>query len=91
MQKVSLLQELSDDQVRLHPWYMNLLSDDKDQGRMLRENAAARIVNEFENLSCLEKRAQRVGYWECLEQARVVQGYVELLEPEKAASLKSEL
>jgi WD40 repeat protein len=92
LQKVSLLQKLSDDQVRLHPlvreYAQRLISEDEVQGKRLRESARARIEKEFEDLSRLEKRAQRVGYWECLEQARIAQSYIELLETEKAITLR---
>src|SRR5205814_1581226 len=81
LQKVSLLQELSYNQVRLHPlvreFAQRLIREDEDQGRSLRENAIKRLVDEFENLNSLELRALRSSYWECLEQIRATCNYAE--------------
>jgi hypothetical protein len=83
LQEVSLVEELSDDQVRLHPlvreFGRRLLTEEHEQGRAFLEGAAERLASEFEDLKRLEQRAQRKDYWKCLEQVRAARGYVELL------------
>ncbi len=92
LQEVSLLEELSDDQVRLHPlireFSRSLTIEDSDRGEKMLEEAARKIVIEFQDLNRLEQRAQHVGYWQCLEQIRAARVYLELLDSKKAVYLK---
>ena len=91
LQGLSLLEELSAGQVRLHPlvheFGRRLVAEDSDKGRTLREEAGERLASEFADLSMLERRALHDGYWRCLEQIRAVREYAELLEANQAKRL----
>jgi WD40 repeat protein len=83
LQELSLIEEFSEDQVQLHPlvraFGQRLLTEEGDKGKVLLEEAGARLVSEFENLNQLERRAQREGYWGCLKQVRTTRKYTEAL------------
>lgn len=83
LQELSLLEELSGEQVRLHPlvreFGRRLVAEEKDKGKSFLENAAERLASEFEDLKGLEQRARRSDYWDCLEQVRAARDYAELL------------
>jgi hypothetical protein len=83
LQELSLLEELSGDQVRLHPlvreFGRRLVAEENDKGKAFLEAAAERLILAFEDLHRLEQRAQRKDYWGCLEQALATRDYVELL------------
>jgi hypothetical protein len=83
LQELSLLEELTGDQVRLHPlvreFGRRLVAEENDQGKASLEVAVERLTLAFEDLHSLEQRAQRNDYWGCLEQVRAARDYVELL------------
>ncbi len=83
LQELSLLEELSGGQVRLHPlvreFGRRLVAEDNDKGKAFLAAAAERVVSAFEDLKSLEHRALVKGYWECLEHVRAARDYVELL------------
>jgi WD40 repeat protein len=79
LQELSLLEELSDQQVRLHPlvraFGQHLLQQETDKGYMLRKQAGQRLVATFCNLTLLEQRARQIGYQACLEQVQSAHNY----------------
>jgi WD40 repeat protein len=83
LQELSLLEELSGDQVRLHPlvreFGRRLIAEENEKGKAFLEAAAERLTVAFEDLHSLEQRARRKDYWGCLEQARAARDYLELL------------
>jgi len=83
LQRLSLVEKLSKDQVQLHPlvraFGQRLVAEDGDKGQVLLHEAAERLTSEFTHLNKLEQRALRGGYSTCLEQVRTVYKYVELL------------
>ena len=83
LQELSLLEELSGDEVRLHPlvreFGRRLVTEENEKGKAFLEAAAERLTSAFENLKRLEQRAQRKDYWGCLEQVLAARDYVELL------------
>jgi hypothetical protein len=83
LQELSLLEELSGDQVRLHPlvreFGRRLLTEENEKGKAFLEAAAERLTSAFENLKKLKQRARSKDYWGCLEQVRSTREYVELL------------
>lgn len=83
LRDVSLLEELTGNQVRLHPlvreFGLLLNAEDRDKDESLREEAGKRLVSELADLNRLEQRALRVGYWQCLEQVQAARDYAELL------------
>jgi hypothetical protein len=89
LQELSLVEELSGEQVRLHPlvreFGRRLVEAEGEQGRALREEAARRLAEACNNLSWLEQRAWREGYWECLEQVRAMRDYAGWLEARSQA------
>ncbi len=91
LQELSLLEELSGEQVRLHPlvreFGRRLVAEENDNGRAFLERAAERLVSEFGDLKSLEQRARRSNYWACLEQVRVARDYLELLGTDHEAHL----
>ncbi len=91
LQELSLLEELSGDQVRLHPlvreFGRRLVAEENEKGKAYLEAAAERLTSEFEDLHRLEQRAQRNDYWGCLEQVRAARDYVELLTIDQAERL----
>ncbi len=78
-----MLEELSGEQVRLHPlvreFGQRLVTEDGERGTALLQEAGERLVAECTNLKRLEQRALRLGYWQCLEQVRAIREYVTLL------------
>ncbi|MEI6046811.1 MAG: NB-ARC domain-containing protein, partial [Chloroflexota bacterium] len=93
LQHLSLLEELAEGQVRLHPlvreFGLHLVSEEPDKGKLLLEEAGKCIATAFENVNGLETRAKREGYWNCLEQAREALEYIWLLDiPEAGERLK---
>lgn len=70
LQELSLLEELSGQQVRLHPlvrvFAQNMLKKPDLHGEELLVEARQRLVN-LCTLSWLEQRARRNGYWRLLE------------------------
>jgi WD40 repeat protein len=83
LQELSLLEELSGDQVRLHPlvreFGRRLVAEENHKGKAFLEAAAERLTSEFEDLNRLEQRARRKDYWGCLEQVRTAMHYLEFL------------
>ncbi|WP_220207248.1 caspase family protein [Reticulibacter mediterranei] len=81
--ELSLLEELSGDQVRLHPLVREfgrlLVIEDIQMGSSILVQAGERLIAEFTDLNRLERRALREGYWRCLEQTRATREYAELL------------
>jgi hypothetical protein len=92
LQELSLLEELSEGQVRLHhlvrAFGRRLVAEDGDTGKMLLQEARERLTSEFANVNELERRALREGYWGCLERVRAAREYGELLLTEKAERLE---
>jgi len=89
LQQLSLLEKLSNEQVRLHPlvreFGRRLVAEEPDKGKILLEETGERLISEFEELNRLERRArQEEGYWGCLEQVRMTREYVELLGTDQA-------
>jgi WD40 repeat protein len=84
LHELSLLEILSGDQIRLHPlireFGQRLITEDGNKAKVLREEAGTRLVRELANLSKLEHRALRVGYWRCLEQVQAAHNYAKRLE-----------
>jgi WD40 repeat protein len=87
LQESSLLEELSEDQVQLHPlvraFGQRLVTEEGNKGKALLEEAGARLISEFENLNQLERRARREGYWGCRKQVRATRKYTEELGTHK--------
>ncbi|MFL5625950.1 MAG: caspase family protein, partial [Ktedonobacteraceae bacterium] len=83
LHELSLLEILSGDQVRLHPlvreFGRRLVVEDGDRGKILLEEAGARLVTELTDLNKLEQRALHMTYWRCLEQVQVAHKYAVLL------------
>ena len=77
--EVSLLELLAEGQVRLHPlvreFARGLVAAWRDQGQGLAALAGERLVAELTNLTRLEQRARREGYWGCLEQVQAAASY----------------
>lgn len=92
LQELSLLEELSEDQVRLHPLVREFgrrsVAEDGDKGKTLLEEVGERLTSEFEDVNKLEQRARKEGYWGCLEQVRAARKYRELLLTDKAERLE---
>jgi WD domain, G-beta repeat len=91
LQKVSLMEVLMGDQVRLHPlvrtFGRGLVAEELDQGKSLLEEAGERLTTECANLKGLENRALRAGYWRCLEQVRAIRLYLEQIAPTRAENV----
>ena len=83
LQESSLLEELSGDQVRLHPlvreFGQRLVAEENDKGKSFLKAAAQRLASEFEDLKTLEQHALRNDFWGCLERVQAARNYVELL------------
>jgi len=79
LQELSLLEELSDQQVRLHPlvraFAQHLLHQEREKDRVLRIRAGQRLIETFCDLTRLELGARRIGYMACLEQVRIARDY----------------
>ena len=77
LQELSLVEDLSEDQVRLHPlvrkFGQSLVEDE------LLAEARERLTDKFANVNKLEQRARKEGYWKCLERVQEVAVYVQLL------------
>jgi WD40 repeat protein len=89
----SLLEKLSDGQVRLHPlireFGQRLIAEEgTDKELILRSEAADYLTREFTDLDRLEQRVKELGYWECLEQVRKAQGYMVLLGASQVEQIK---
>ncbi len=91
LQELSLVEELSEEQVRLHPlvreFGRRLVTADGDKSKTLQEEAGERLVIEFENLSKLEERARREGFWGFMDQVREARAYASLLGTDKVERL----
>jgi hypothetical protein len=83
LQEVNLVEELSTRQLRLHPlvreFAQQLVTEDADGGKSLRDETARRLAHEFDDIERLEQRALREGYWECFNQVKAVREYIQLL------------
>src|SRR5205807_5195245 len=82
--ELSLLEELSNEQVRLHPlvraFGQQLVSEMRDRGSALRERAGQRLVEAGTDLNWLEEQARKEGYRTCLERLREMLAYAKLLK-----------
>ena len=83
LHQVSLLDELSGEQVRLHPlvraFGLRLIAMDDSEGKSFLEKAGKRLADTCTDLMWLEERARSQGYRECLEHIRLVGAYLEWL------------
>ena len=79
LQELNLLEELSSQQVRLHPlvraFGQHLLQQETGNGETLRKQAGQRLVAAFCDWTQLELRARRIGYRTCLEQVKSAHTY----------------
>jgi WD40 repeat protein len=84
LRDLSLLEDLSSEQVRLHPlvraFGLRMLKKSEAEGSMLCEEAAQRLASVCTDLSWLEQRVRKKGYWTCLEQIRAMLEAVERLD-----------
>ena len=91
LQKLSLLEELSGQQVRLHPlvrvFGQHLLQMKGEKGHTLHTQAGQRLVATFCDLTLLEQRVRRIGYWASLEQVRTARDYARDLDSSHANQL----
>lgn len=91
LQDQSLLEPLSEGQVRLHPllreFAQRLVPAWRDQSQGLRQQAGERLVTELTNLPRLAQRARGEGYWGCLEQMRAAASYAARLSADRDGRL----
>ena len=91
LQKISLMEVLIGDQVRLHPlvraFGQQLVIQAGEQGKALLEAAGKRLVTACTDLNALEQRARHKGYWTCLEQVHAVRQYLEQIALAQAESV----
>ena len=91
LQKVSLMEVLIGDQVRLHPlvraFGQHLVIKAGEQGKALLEAAGKRLVTTCTDLNTLEQRARHKGYWTCLEQVYTTRQYLEQIAPTQAETM----
>jgi len=89
--ELSLLEELSNEQVRLHPlvreFGRQLVTEDEDKGKALLEEAAEHLATEFKDLCKLEQYARSTTYWECLDKVKAAREYAVLLGTNHAERL----
>lgn len=89
--RASMLEVLSNDQVRLHPLLREfghkLLEDRMGKTTLLTE-VGRRLVAEFTNANRLEERVRRSNYLTCLRQVRDARNFLQQLEMSQAAILK---
>ena len=82
--ELSLLEELSHDQVRLHPlvraFGQQLVKETSNGGIALREEAGQRLVEAGTDLNWLEGQARKEGYRTCLEQVQQMLAYAGWLD-----------
>jgi WD40 repeat protein len=82
---LSLLEDLSGEQVRMHPMVrefgLGCLAMEAEGGQAIRQAAIERLAGAFCDLGDLEKRAWRVGYWQLLAQVQAVLDYGQALDP----------
>jgi Caspase domain/NB-ARC domain/WD domain, G-beta repeat len=85
LQELSLFEELSGEQVRLHPLVREFGQKlaHADRTRHLERDAQERILASFTDLNALEQRALHNGCWACLDQIRATRDYVGWLTEEK--------
>ncbi len=90
LQELSLLEELSGQQVRLHPlvraFGQTLVREAGAQGAALLAEARQRLVRICE-LDWLEQRARREGYWELLSQVQAMRVFLDLLAGKEETTL----
>lgn len=84
LQDLSLLEDLGEGQVRLHPllreFGLQLINDEGNQGIAVLQQAAQTIGKTFENPTDLQNRAHKQGFQSCLKQIRLAIGFVERLD-----------
>jgi WD40 repeat protein len=83
LRQVSLLEELSGEQIRLHPlvraFGLQLIAREKEREKAVLAEAGQRIVERCTDLVWLEERARSLGYRECLEQVFLLASYLQRL------------
>jgi len=92
LQELSLIEELSREQARLHPLVQEfgrrLVTEEGERGMTMLEEAGERLALEIADLNNLERRAFREGYGVCLEQVRAVCEYAASLSTTKIEQLR---
>lgn len=91
--RTSMLETLSNGQVRLHPLLREfghrLLEQETQANKVaLLAEAERRLVLEFANANKLEKRVQRTSYWTCLGQVREARNFLHQLGTKQLEILK---
>ncbi len=91
LQELSLLEGLSENQVRLHPlvraFGQQLVAEEGDMGKKVLAEAGERLATPFIDLNKLEQRALQEGYWECLRQIQSARAYAALIRANQETSL----
>jgi WD40 repeat protein len=83
LQDLSLIEELSSDQIRVHPlvreFGLHLLAVDTERLHLLSE-AGKGLLAEFADMNKLEMRALVKGYWGCLSDVQEAVRYARILQ-----------
>jgi WD40 repeat protein len=87
LQEVSLMETLTEEQVRLHPlvreFGQKLAREENNSEKPILENAIKRLINNLTDINKLENRAIDLGYNKCLEHIQIALEYIQNLDVEQ--------